>query len=110
MATPVPPEGLAYEIDLETSGSPPDLSTHEQNTPAINGFIVWAISTFKKGRNTDKTLWEAYTDEFKEWDERDFWKASKAALRDLYSHLRQHGVYVRSYKAGGYAGVLYQKA
>ncbi|RDI84705.1 hypothetical protein Vi05172_g5235 [Venturia inaequalis] len=94
-----------FEIDPDQFGKTINISS-DPTTAVRNGWILYQIGVFASRKYIDQQLFEAFKDAFEDWELADFAKVDKAANRDLYNYLRQHGVPVKRRHGGGYGVVL----
>ncbi|KAE9966951.1 hypothetical protein BLS_006670 [Venturia inaequalis] len=94
-----------FEIDPDQFGKTINISL-DPTTTVRNSWILYQIGVFASRKYIDQQLFEAFKDAFEDWELADFAKVDKAANRDLYNYLRQHGVPVKRRHGGGYGVVL----
>ena len=98
---------LDFTVDKERWGKPFDPADKNQLTADnISGYIACMTKIYQSHGYKDDTLWQYFHEDFEGFIIEIFSKAHRQAVRNLWIHLYNHGVWIRGAKGILYAKVL----
>ena len=71
------------------------IDLQQPTSTAVNVFILHRIVHYNRNKYADTNLWEYFREDFEDW-KLDTWRLGhKDIIRELRSHLRRYGVFVK---------------